>query len=103
MTAFNDLTDEMDDILAEQLGDAAMVNGRPVRGFFSSPWLQPRFGRASTGLREPHMILSRLDAAGVEKGAEVFVDLPAPDGGEFVVVSVEPDGSGQIVLVLRRK
>ncbi|MCL2345252.1 MAG: hypothetical protein FWC58_05325 [Desulfobulbus sp.] len=96
MTGFRELAAEMDDTVFDTLSDAAAIEGRPVRGMFSAPWLAPQLGRLNTGIVEPQLVVRDADAAGVEKGAAVDVL-----GLGYEVVAIEPDGTGITALILR--
>lgn len=96
MSAFRELAADMDEAIFDAVADDATVEGRPVRGMFSAPWLAPQVGRLNTGIVEPHLIVRDTDAGGVENGAEVVFDALA-----YEVVAIEPDGTGITVLVLR--
>lgn len=96
MTDFRKLAAEMDDTVFDILSDAATIEGRPVRGMFSAPWLAPQLGKLNTGIVEPQLVVRDADAAGVEKGAVVDVF-----GLGYEVVSIEPDGTGITALILR--
>lgn len=94
----------MDEQLLEVLGDEAVVEGRnePVPGFLSVPWLQPKFGQIKTAIREPIYAVRIADAVGITSGLSLVIDLPPEDGGgKYVIVKLEPDGTGWINLVLR--
>lgn len=100
--AFRDLIIDVDDVVFNTLGDPGHIEGKPVFGMFSAPWLQPSVGRLNTGLREPTFVVRVNDAEGVDKGQVVTIDLPKLDGGgAYTIVRVEPDGAGQAALVLR--
>ncbi len=96
MSAFRELAAEMDSAIFDELADDATIDGRPVRGMFSAPWLAPPVGRLNTGIVEPHLIVQDADAGGVGNGAQVIFD-----GLGYEVVAIEPDGTGVTVLVLR--
>ena len=96
MSAFRELAAEMDSAIFGDLADDATIDGRPVRGMFSAPWLAPQVGRLNTGIVEPHLIVQDADAGGVGNGAQVIFD-----GLGYEVVAIEPDGTGVTVLVLR--
>lgn len=96
--SFRELAAEMDAEIFDALADDASIDGRPVRGMFSAPWLAPQIGRLKTGIVEPHIVVRNADAAGVENDAVVTVD---GEACSFEVVSIEPDGTGITVLVLR--
>lgn len=99
---FRELSDDMDALVLDGLGDMAMVGDREIAGFFSAPWLQPRMGRLNTALREPQFEIRAIDAVGVESGQVVFVDLSVQDGGgQYDLVKLEPDGTGWVALILR--
>ena len=89
MSAFRELAADMDEAIFDALADDAQVNGRPVRGMFSAPWLAPQVGRLNTGIVEPHLIVQDADAGGVENGAPVVFDSLG-----YEVVAIEPDGTG---------
>ena len=94
----------MDALVLDGLGDIGLVDGREIAGFFSAPWLQPRMGRINTALREPQFEIRVSDAAGIEPGQVVVVDLPIQDGGgDYDLVKLEPDGTGWVALLLRAK
>lgn len=100
--SFRDLVADVDAVVYETLADVGYIEGRQVLGMFSAPWLQPQVGRLNTGLREPHFVIRVGDSDGVEKTQRVTIELPAMDGGgHYTVVRVEPDGAGQVALVLR--
>ena len=96
MSAFRELAAEMDSAIFGELADDATIDGRPVRGMFSAPWLAPQVGRLNTGIVEPQIALRDIDATGVEKGTVVVFD-----GLGYEVVAIEPDGTGLTVLILR--
>lgn len=101
---FRDLVADVDDIVFQTLGDPATIEGRPVLGMFSAPWLQPNVGRLNTGLREPHFAMRVADAEGVDQTQSIHIDLPELDGGgDYTIVRLEPDGAGLVTLVLRIK
>lgn len=100
---FRELVAGIDGTVFDTLADSGRVEGRPVKGMFSAPWLGPKMGRLNTGLREPRFTIRVADAAGVEPGQVVSIDLPAPDGGEYDLVELEPDGSGLVALLLRAR
>jgi len=93
---FRDLARNLDATVFEQLGDEALISGRPVLGMFYAPWLQPQMGCLNTGLIEPRLALQDGDAHGIANGDLVLV-LDA----EYDVVSIEPDGTGITNLILR--
>lgn len=95
--SFSSLVVDLDAVVFGALGDAATVAGRPVVGMFASPWLQPQLGKLNTAIREPRLVVRDADAIAVSKGVAVEVS----GQGSYVVVSVEPDGTGLTVLVLR--
>ncbi|MGX0889037.1 hypothetical protein AB7M22_001045 [Pseudomonas sp. ADAK2 TE3594] len=101
---FRELSDDMDALVLDGLGDIGLVDGREIAGFFSAPWLQPRMGRINTALREPQFEIRVSDAAGIEPGQVVVIDLPIQDGGgDYDLVKLEPDGTGWVALLLRVK
>lgn len=101
---FRDLVASIDDTVFDTLADSGRVEGRLLRGMFSSPWLGPKMGRLNTGLREPRFTIRATDAAGIEPGQVVTIDLPAEDGGgEYDLVELEPDGTGLVALLLRMR
>jgi len=100
---FRDLISRVDDVVFDRLSDSAWIEGRKVRGMFSAPWLQPKLGRITTALREPHLVIRVGDNAGVEIRQQVVIDLPAEDGGgTYTIANIEPGGDGLVALVLRK-
>lgn len=95
--SFSNLAADLDTVVFDALGDAATVAGRPVVGMFASPWLQPQLGKLNTSIREPRLVVRDADAVAVARGAAVEV----PGQGCYTVVSIEPEGTGLTVLVLR--
>lgn len=101
--AFRDLIDDVDDTVFDVLGDRALIEGREVQGMFSAPWLQPKLGRMTTALREPHLVIRVKDNAGVETRQRVELPLaPEDGGGTYTITSIEPGGDGLVTLVLRK-
>lgn len=101
---FRDLIAEVDAVVFETLGDTARIEGRdePVLGMFAAPWLQPKFGKLNTGLREPRFEIRVSDSQGLQQGMLVSVDLPALDGGgDYDLIQLEPSGDGLVALILR--
>lgn len=104
--AFRDLIDDIDDVVFETLGDSAQIEGRdePVLGMFAAPWLQPKFGKLNSGLREPRFEIRVSDSNGLSKGLRVSVDLPELDGGgDYDLLQLEPSGDGLVALILRKR
>lgn len=103
---FRDLVAEVDAVVFETLGDSARIEGRdePVLGMFAAPWLQPKFGKLNTGLREPRFEIRVSDSHGLEQGLLVSIDLPALDGGgDYDLLQLEPSGDGLVALILRMR
>ena len=84
MSAFRDLVTDMDSVIFDTLTDDVTINGLPVKGMFSAPWLQPQ------------VVVRDADAVGVEKGHPVVAN-----GDNYEIVNIEPDGSGVTALILR--
>lgn len=104
--AFRDLVAEVDAVVFDTLGDSARIEGRdePVLGMFAAPWLQPKFGKLNTGLREPRFEIRVSDSHGLEQGMLVSIDLPALDGGgDYDLLQLEPSGDGLVALILRMR
>lgn len=102
--AFRDLIADVDAMVFETLGDTARIEGReePVLGMFAAPWLQPKFGKLNTGLREPRFEIRVSDSQGLEQGMLVSVELPVLDGGgDYDLIQLEPSGDGLVALILR--
>lgn len=101
--AFRDLLDQVDEVVFDVLGDSAQIDGRPVLGMFSAPWLQPKLGQIRTALREPHLVIRVGDNAGVEVRQRVVIELPPEDGGgTYTIAGIEPGGDGLVALILRK-
>ena len=103
---FRDLIAEVDAVVFETLGDTARIEGRdePVLGMFAAPWLQPKFGKLNSGLREPRFEIRVSDSDGLNKGLRVSIDLPELDGGgDYELLQLEPSGDGLVALILRKR
>ena len=103
---FRDLIAEVDAVVFETLGDTARIEGRdePVFGMFAAPWLQPKFGKLNTGLREPRFEIRVKDSDGLSQGLRVTIDLPSLDGGgDYDLMQLAPDGNGLVALILRKR
>jgi len=96
MPDFSALAARMDTVIYARLSDLVTLDGAPLRGMFSTPWLQPRMGAMRTGFVEPLLVVRDADSAGAAEGSVVEAG-----GKTFDVVSVEPDGTGLTTLVLR--
>ena len=102
--SFRDLVSSVDDTVFDTLADSGRVEGQPLKGMFSAPWLGPKVGRLNTGLREPRFTIRVAEAAGIEPGQVVTIELPAEDGGgDYDLVELEPDGTGLVALLLRMR
>ncbi len=104
--SFRDLIADVDAVVFETLGDTARIEGReePVLGMFAAPWLQPKFGKLNTGLREPRFEIRVSDSHGLEQGMLVSIDLPTLDGGgDYDLLQLEPSGDGLVALILRMR
>ncbi|WP_109512579.1 head-tail joining protein [Pseudomonas ovata] len=100
--AFRDQVAAMDQQLLDALGDDALIEGRPVPGFLTVTWLQPKLGQLRTGLREPTYSVRITDVVGIAEGQNLICQLaPEDGGGRYVITRCEPDGTGWINLVLR--
>jgi hypothetical protein len=82
---FRDLIAEVDAVVFETLGDIARIEGREeqVSGMFAAPWLQPKFGKLNTGLREPRFEIRVSDSQGLVQGLLISVDLAPRTGCEL--------------------
>ncbi len=101
--SFRELVEDLDDTVFETLADTAFIEGREVLGMLRVPWLQPKLGRITTALREPHLVIRVGDAQGVAERQQVRIDLPEQDGGgTYIIVRPEPGGDGLVTLVLRK-
>lgn len=96
MTDFSALAARLDSAVFSRLSDPATIDGRPVRGMFRAPWMQPAMGTMQTGLNEPTLVVRDADIAAAAPGS-----LVVNAGKTFDVVSIEPDGTGTTTLVLR--
>lgn len=102
--AFRDQVAAMDAQVLDVLSDDALIEGRAVQGFFSSPWVQAKFGRTNTAVREPVFSVLSAAAEGVVPNQTLDIDLPTADGGGiYTILKLEPDGTGWVNLILRIK
>lgn len=110
---FRALSDRMDAVLVDRLGDrATLPGGELIGGTFVSPFLGSAIGGASRSARlgqvinadsvkEPTFTARVVDVEAIVKGAVLDIDLPsAQGGGRYRVVRLEPDGTGMIDLIL---
>ncbi len=96
MTDFSTIAARLDTAVFSRLSDPATIDGRPVRGMFRAPWMQPAMGSMQTGLNEPTLVVRDADVANTGQGS-----LVVNAGKTFDVVGIEPDGTGTTTLVLR--
>jgi len=85
-----------DTAIIDAVGDDALLDGEPVRGLFSAPWLQPDVGTLRTGIKEPMFTAQDSIVANAKKGSEF-----EHDKKKYNVVNIEPDGTGMTTLILR--
>lgn len=96
MVDFNALVARMDGDVYARLSDPATLDGEPVRGMFTAPWMQPRLGSMHTGIVEPTLVLRDAAATAASSTSKVTVG-----GRDYDVVAIEPDGTGLTALALR--
>ena len=96
MTDFSTIAARLDTAVFSRLSDPATIDGRPVRGMFRAPWMQPAMGSMQTGLNEPTLVVRDADVSNAGQGS-----LVVNAGKTFDVVGIEPDGTGTTTLVLR--
>lgn len=110
---FRELGARMDALLVDRLGDRAILpDGRELFGAFAAPFVGAELG-AKTGtfkigaaintdkVLEPTFTVRVVDAAGIEKGAFLTIDLPAEQGGgRYKINRREPDGAGMVDLLM---
>ncbi|WGS40361.1 hypothetical protein LFL97_13505 [Burkholderia sp. JSH-S8] len=95
--AFRDLIADVDAAVLRDLGDADItIDGQPVDGMFTSPWLGPDLGSQRTQLVAPVFHLRDGDAVNVRKGSVLIAK-----GERFRVLEAQPDGTGWTVLTLQ--
>ncbi|AOJ01520.1 hypothetical protein WS70_06490 [Burkholderia mayonis] len=95
--AFRDLIADVDAAVLRDLGDDdVVVDGRPVRGMFNTPWLGPDLGSQRTNLVAPMLHVIDENAVGIRPGSIVVAR-----SGRYRVVEAQPDGTGWTILVLQ--
>lgn len=109
---FRELTARMDALLVMRLGDRGVrADGTELMGAFLAPFLgaelggSHKFGVAANAeeVQEPTFTVRAIDAVDLIKTAKLTIDLPASEGGGlYTVIKTEPDGSGMVILKLRR-
>lgn len=110
---FRALSDRMDAVLVDRLGDrATLPSGEVIGGAFVSPFVGSAIGGASRtarlgqvinvdGVKEPTFTVRVVDVQGIVKGAVLAIELPpSQGGGRYRVVRLEPDGTGMVDLIL---
>ncbi|WP_199104160.1 hypothetical protein [Aquitalea sp. ASV11] len=96
---FRQLTARLDAAVFATLSDRAWLGSQLLPGMFSAPWLAPALGQLKTAIREPHYIVRDAEASRVGEG-----DILRVDGqGEYIILRLQPDGSGLTALILRGK
>jgi len=96
MSAFREQVAAMDALLFDELADDVLLSGLPAKAMFSSPWLAPQMGGNKTGIVEPIARMRDHDVGAVVHGVTL-----EHAGRRYIVVSIEPDGSGMTDLILR--
>lgn len=96
---FRQLTARLDDAVFATLSDRAWLGSQPLAGMFYAPWLAPALGQLKTAIREPHFTVRDAVAARISEGQLLRVD----GQGEYIVLRLQPDGSGLTALILRGK
>ncbi|ABI87427.1 hypothetical protein CH72_2948 [Burkholderia ambifaria AMMD] len=95
--AFRDLIADVDAAVLRDLGDVDItIDGRPVDGMFTSPWLGPDLGTQRTQLVAPVLHITDADAVDVTEGSIVVTP-----SGRYRVFELHPDGTGWTILILR--
>ena len=101
-TAWSMAVAGMDTAVFGTLGNRAWLNDAtaddpPILGMYEAPWTAPPVGRVRTALSEPSFSVRDITAAGISKGDRLRVERY----GSFVVVDLQPDGSGETLLIIR--
>ena len=96
MVSFVDNFEALDTAILAAVGDDVEIEGRPVRGEFSAPYIGPKIGGQRTGLNEPSFAARSVDIALVKVG-----EILRFKNTDYKIVQIEP-GDGITTLVLRR-
>ena len=96
MIPFDEMVAHLDSVVFAHLANEATLDGRAVLGMYRATWVQPALGGMQTGLNEPSLVVRDADVADAGQGRRVTTA-----GQSVDVVSVEPDGTGTTLLVLR--
>lgn len=101
-TPWDAAVSSMDAAVFGTLGNRAWLNDATaddqlILGMYEAPWTAPPVGRVRTALSEPSFAVRDDTAAGFAKGDRLRVE----HYGNFVVVDMQPDGSGETLLILR--
>lgn len=97
MASLVDIFETFDAAILAAVGDDVEIEGRPVRGEFSAPFIGPKIGGQRTGLSEPEFAARSVDLAVVKVGEVLTFKTE-----EYDIVRIEP-GDGITTLVLRQK
>lgn len=104
MAGFRRQLAALDVAILRAVGDEALLDGEPILGAFEWPEPDVEIGKIKTGLGPPRFVVSQVDAKrAVAKESRLVVDLPLPDGGQYLVTAIEPlaDSPGLFELKLR--
>lgn len=89
----------IDPMLVDAVGDEALLDGLPVMVLFEAPWQEPTIGQLRTEVLEPHAMGLDSEVGGAVEGSSVLRILK--ELNDYLVVYVEPDGTGMTNLVLK--
>lgn len=112
LARFRDLAARMDALLVSRLGDRGVrADGSELMGAFLAPFLGAELGGShkfgavanTDEVQEPTFTVRAGEATDLVKGVKLTIDLPTHEGGGlYTVIKPEPDGSGMVILKLRR-
>ena len=90
---------DTDPALIDLLGDDALLDGVSLKVLFEAPWKKPTIGNLRTGLIQPVAICLDSQVTGVGEGTSILHMIE--ENKDYLVIDVEPDGTGMTALVLR--
>jgi len=99
---FTKTLNRIDARLINKLGDAALLDGAPLKGYLQTPWSQPDIGRLPTNLEEPFFVGRESDLAAAVEGSSLVVTTVQGEES-FAVIKKGPyqDHRSMVIMILR--
>lgn len=100
--SFSSKLQRIDRRLIRMVGDDALLDDKPIKGFLITPWGKPSIGGLQTNLEEPVFVGMFEDLGIAAEGSTLSVEL-ATGEESFVVINKGPyqENRSMLMLVLR--